>query len=299
MKFAQDETQEPAHNRLALKYWSPWLAAFVATWVVLYSVLMPQPVQTFLTGYQFILVGFLGAVIGNITALGGGLVFIPVLIFGYHVPPLLALKTAIISQAFGMSSGALAWRQSTAIPGHILPWAIPGLVLGATLSSLVFHPSAYLVKGLFGPVSITLGCLLLLTVLRSKKVMVESWDSKVKCFVVFSSLLGGLITGWVAIGEGELVAAMLMLFFGYTSHRAISLGVCLLAICSIYLGTIHAFVLGGVPWEIAAFTLLGCVFGARMAPICARYLKPRALKVVFAVVAILDGILFMIQFFGA
>jgi len=49
------------------------------------------------------------------------------------------------------------------------------------------------------------------------------------------SLLGGLITGWVAIGEGEIIAAFCMLAYGLDANRAIGLGVVLLSINSILL----------------------------------------------------------------
>jgi uncharacterized membrane protein YfcA len=271
------------------------LSTFVCLWAITYFALMPDPIAELRTGWVFIIVGFLGAVIGNLTAIGGGLIFIPVLIFGYHIAPVLALKTAIVSQAFGMTSGAFAWNAARKVPWHIVPWSLPGLVAGSTVSSLVIHPNAMLVKGLFGPVSILLGALLLLTV-RSEQFGEPVWDKPARAAVVASSFVGGLLTGWVAIGEGEIVAATLMLGFGFASETAIALGVVLLSINSIYLAALHIGVLGGVSWNIAAFTVVGCVIGAQLAPVCAKYLKQSTLKIVFGIVAILDGMLFLYQF---
>jgi uncharacterized protein len=156
-----------------------------------------------------------------------------------------------------------------------------------------------LVKGLFGPVSITLGTLLLCTLYRKTSSPQEDISLKLKVAVVVGSLAGGVITGWVAIGEGELVAATLMLAFGFATEGAISLGVCLLAINSVYLGLLHTFVLGGVPWNIVAFTIPGYVFGGRLAPRFAPQINLFILKSCFAVVAILDGVLFLMQYFSA
>jgi uncharacterized membrane protein YfcA len=292
---ALQEKSQPVRILSQPRYWSPGLFGFIAAWCVTYFTLAPRPVDLLASNWLYVLVGFVGALIGNLTALGGGLVFIPVLIFLCHVPPVLALKTSIISQAFGMTSGAVMWNKTRKIPWHIVLWAVPGLLLGSTISSLVIQPNTMLVKGLFGPVSIVLGSLLLLSLRRRQNK--DVWSSWTKLAVVFASTLGGVITGWVAIGEGELVAASLMLFFGYSAEIAIPLGVCLLSINSIYLAVIHSTVLGGVPWDIAAFTLLGCVFGARLAPFCARCINARALKSTFAIVAILDGLLFLFQFF--
>ncbi len=289
------EKSQSIEGPAKLRYWSPWLLGFAVVWCVTYFTLAPHPAELLARNWFYIPVGLAGAVIGNITALGGGLVFIPVLIFICHVTPVMALKTSIITQSFGMTSGALMWNKSAKIPWYIVPWAVPGLLLGSTISSLVVQPNAALVKGLFGPVSIALGGLLLLSLRHQHRT--DAWNGWTKLTVVLASTVGGLITGWVAIGEGELVAACLMLLFGYSAEMAIPLGVCLLSVNSIYLAVIHSAVLGGVPWDIAAFTLLGAVFGARLAPLCARLVNAQALKSTFAAVAILDGLLFLLQFF--
>jgi uncharacterized membrane protein YfcA len=78
--------------------------------------------------------------------------------------------------------------------------------------------------------------------------------------------------------------------------RGIALGTVLLAINSILLGGIHAFVLGGVPWELAAFVMLGCAWGGRLGPYLAQWLGPRKLKLAFATIAIGDGLLILGQF---
>lgn len=273
------------------------LGGFVLAWSLVYFSLMPNAAATLDSNWVFILVGFVGAIIGNTTAIGGGLVFIPVLIFAYHLEPVAALKVAIVSQAFGMTSGAVAWSREKKVPWHVVPWALPGLLVGSSISSLVIHPNAMLVKGLFGPVSILLGTLLLIMAFRkTKDEEKQSWSGKAKAATVCASLVGGLLTGWVAIGEGEIVAATLMLAFGFAAPRAIALGVVLLSFTSLYLATLHITVLGGVPWEIAAFTALGCVFGAQLAPALTGRVDQRALKAYFAVVAILDGLLFLYQF---
>jgi uncharacterized membrane protein YfcA len=119
-------------------------------------------------------------------------------------------------------------------------------------------------------------------------------NATVPLFII--SLVGGLITGWIAIGEGELVAALLMLVYRLNVAACIGLGVLLLSINSIFLTLLHQFLLGGIPWHIAAFTGLGCVFGARLAPYLSRRSNPMVLKTIFAVIAICDGILFIVQY---
>ncbi|MGA9780237.1 MAG: sulfite exporter TauE/SafE family protein [Limisphaerales bacterium] len=279
------------------QYWSPWLLLFAAVWLAGYFSLAHDPVALFKQNWIFIPVGFCGAIFGNISAVGGGIVFIPVIMFVFHLPPVTALKIALASQSWGMTSGAIGWIQKKVVPIRALKLTVPGLLLGSSVSSLVIHPSALLVKLLFGPVSILLG---VLTIILSRKAAVSASRAEIPSNASFPlfiiSIVGGLITGWIAIGEGELVAALLMLVYGVNVTACIGLGVLLLSINSIFLTLLHQFCLGGIPWHIAAFTGLGCVFGARLAPFLSRRSNPIVLKTIFAIIAICDGILFIVQY---
>ena len=285
--------------RHGFRYWSPWLALFVAAWGCGFFWFRPQPLALISHNWIFLIVGFFGALLGNISAIGGGIVFIPVMIFLFRLPPVVALKIAIASQSFGMTSGAIGWMQKKAIPRGALKLTVPGLLLGSAISSLVIHPNALLVKLLFGPVSIFLG---LLTIVLSRRAKADPGQSMTQIPrqatvpLILMSILGGMLTGWIAIGEGELVAALLMLAYGLDVSASIGLGVVLLSINSLFLTAIHQFYLGGIPWDIAAFTGFGCVFGARLAPYLSRHTNPVIMKNVFATIAIGDGILFIFQF---
>ena len=291
------ESRPTTDGERHFRYWSPWLAVFVFAWLVGYCSLAHDPVALFEKNWVFIFVGFGGAILGNISAVGGGIVFIPVVMFVFHLPPVTALKIALASQSWGMTSGAIGWIQKKVVPLRALKLTVPGLLIGSTISSLVIHPSALLVKLLFGPVSILLGILTIVLSRRAAKSAARTEIPANAAFPLFAiSLIGGLITGWIAIGEGELVAALLMLVYGVDVAACIGLGVVLLSINSIYLTLLHQFFLGGIPWHIAAFTGLGCVFGARLAPFLSRRSNPLVLKTIFAIIAICDGILFIVQY---
>jgi uncharacterized membrane protein YfcA len=280
------------------RYWSWWLLLFLIVWTAAYFGFASDPVELFKRNWLFIPVGFCGAVLGNISAVGGGIVFIPVIMFLFHLPPVTALKIALASQSWGMTSGAIGWIQKRVVPLRALKLTIPGLLIGSTVSSLVIHPSALLVKSLFGPFSILLGILTL--VLSRRAVRPETAVGEIPANAAvplfLTAFVGGLITGWIAIGEGEVIAALLMLVYRVNAATCIGLGVVLLSINSIFLTLIHWFLLGGIPWHIAAFTGLGCVFGARLAPYLSRRSNPMVLKTIFAIIAICDGTLFIVQY---
>lgn len=270
-------------------YVTKGMLALTGLWVIIYFSCFDQPLELLSRNWYLIPVGIVGAFIGNMTAIGGGLVFIPVLIFIFHTDPVSALKLAFVTQAVGMSSGASGWIRKGEVPFQLLKWTVPSLLIGTLLSTFVFHPSAIMVKGLFGPVSLIAGILTLVTI-NAKGIKTELPDSA-RWPVFIISIIGGLITGWVAIGEGEIIAAFCMLVYGLAATRAIGLGVVLLAINSIVLALIHALYFGGVPWDMAIFTMLGVLWGGRLGPYVSQWIPVKNSKMIFAIIAILDGAL--------
>lgn len=277
-----------------LRYWAWWMPLFVVVWALVLFVAFPDPVGLLQRNWPLFFVGFAGAMLGNATAVGGGLVFIPVMIWVYHLPAVMALKLALGSQCFGMTSGAIGWSRRGVVPFHLLRVAVPALLLGSTVSSLIIRPNPLLVKGLFGPVSILIGLITL--ILLDRYSGGEDVPRRAYPALAAMAFLGGMLTGWVAIGEGEVVAAFLMLAYGLRAERGIGLGVVLLAINSVFLATIHQLFLVGLPWELILFTGFGCVFGGRMGPYLSQWIGPRRLKIGFAVIAIVDGSIFLFQF---
>jgi uncharacterized membrane protein YfcA len=274
-------------------YFTPWLFVFTLIWLVAYRIVFPDPLGLAASNWPLIIVGLFGAFIGNVTAIGGGIVFIPVLMFVYNVDPVSALKLAFITQAVGMTSGASGWLRRGEVPLSLLKWTVPSLIVGAAISTFLIHPQPMLVKGLFGPIAFIAGLLTLITLDRKGVRMELPANAFVPVMLI--SLVGGLITGWVAIGEGEIIAAFCMLAYGLNANRAIGLGVVLLSINSLLLAFIHSFYFGGVPWDLAVFTMLGVLWGGRLGPFLAQWISMRTTKKAFALIALLDGLVISLQ----
>jgi uncharacterized membrane protein YfcA len=271
------------------RYVTPLMVILTLVWLVVYIEAVPDPVRLAANNWPLVFVGVAGAIIGNITAIGGGLVFIPVLMFVYHTDPVSALKLAFVTQAVGMTSGASGWIQREEVPLGLLKWTVPSLILGTSVSTFLLHPQPMLVKGLFGPVAVLTGLLTLITLNRKGQLGELPSTARVPVFVV--SFIGGLITGWVAIGEGEIIAAFCLIAYGLNANKAIGLGVVLLSINSLLLAGLHSLYFGGVPWDMALFTMLGVLWGGRLGPFLAQWIPTQGIKKVFAWIALLDGLL--------
>ncbi len=292
----EDEAGSGPERRL--KYWTPGLFVFLVLWLLVLLVGFDDPMELAQRHWPLVLLGVAGATLGNATAVGGGLVFIPAMMFVYQLDPVTALKLSIVTQAFGMSSGALAWLKSGAlrVDRTTLLLTLPPSIAGALVGAIVFSPSADLVKGLFGPVSIAVGLTILLAARRRRRPrslgdFPGDFSGLMWSAAVIACVAGGLLTAWVAIGIGEVLAAFLIVFCHQRTERAVGLGVLLLAGTCIVLAVLHAFWLGGVLWDWVVFLVLGVVFGGRLGPYLAQWISPRALKLFFAAVAILDGLL--------
>jgi Predicted permeases len=274
-------------------YFTPWLFVFTLIWLGVYGVAFPDPIGLAASYWPLVIVGVFGAFIGNATAIGGGIVFIPVLMFAYQVDPVSALKLAFVTQAVGMTSGASGWLRRGEVPLPLLKWTVPALIIGTMMSTFLIHPQPMLVKGLFGPIAFLIGLLTLITL--DRKGGRTELPAHARIPIVLVSFIGGMITGWVAIGEGEIIAAFCMLAYGLNANRAIGLGVVLLSLNSILLAFIHALYFGGVPWELAVFTMLGVLWGGRLGPFLAQWISPRTTKKSFAFIALLDGLMITLQ----
>lgn len=277
----------------SFQYLNKWLFILTLIWGVVFFTQFDNPVELASNNWPLIFLGVIGAIIGNMTAIGGGLVFIPVMMFVYQLDPVSALKLAFVTQAVGMTSGATGWLQRKVVPTELLKWTIPGLVLGTLISTFVFHPTPLLVKGLFGPISVIVGLLVLITF--NRKGSLDTLPTQALLPLALVSVLGGVVTGWVAIGEGEIIAAFCMLAFGLKADKAVGLGVILLAVNSILLALIHALYFGGVPWDMAIFTMLGVLWGGRAGPFISQWVSPEKLKKTFAWIAMLDGMMIIFQ----
>jgi uncharacterized membrane protein YfcA len=282
--------------RPRLRYFSPWLLVFTLVWLVIYIRFFPSPGALALHNWPLVLVGVAGATIGNLTAIGGGLLFVPTMIFVYSANPVAALKLAFVTQAVGMTSGATGWLSRGEVPFRLLKWTVPPLIAGALISSFLYRPNPMLVKGLFGPVTIIAGLLTLYTL--DRKGGAADLPPRANVWLALVAFIGGIITGWVAIGEGEIVAAFCMLAFNLNANRALGLGVVLLSINSIFLALLHSFIFGGVPWQWAIFTMLGVLWGGRLGPFVGQWFSMHTAKKFFAVIAVLDGLLICLQALG-
>lgn len=240
------------------------VAIVVGLLVIAFS--FDAPIDLILERWPVFFTAIVAAAVANATAVGGGFIFMPLFTFGYGFTSLESLKLALATQAFGMSSGALAWsvkRIVMSVLGFSLVFAIAGMFIG----SFYITPNQNHIDIAFGAASLGLAVILIIEVYYSKHSSEYRNIRKPTLLdlIVFAALclLGGMINAWVSIGIGEIVALWMLLRWRYPLALCISTGVAALAGCSIAGLLIHSE-LGGIRWDFLAFTAPGVVIGGRL-----------------------------------
>ena len=259
---------------------------------LLIGVSLPRELVDVLSAYGVIVpIAIASAAAANATAVGGGFVFMPLFSLGYGLGGHATLALSLSTQAFGMTSGALGWSLAS-IDRRALLVACATSGAGMLLGTLVVTPAEETIRTAFawGSLAVAAAMVAMLWVPTTgaprPRTRMDDWLFAVAC------ALGGLITAWVAIGIGEVVALWLMFRWRASAGTAIATGVAALAFCSV-LGLVCHAALGAVPWIYLAFTAPSVVLGGRLGARLGRRLEAAGrghwLKALVAVVIALDG----------
>lgn len=237
----------------------------ICLWLVALGSFFSSPVELFLNSWPIILIAFISAIVANATAVGGGFIFLPLFTFFYDLSAIQSLKLALSTQAFGMTSGAISW------PRHLIIWryfffACFSSSLGMVVGTFFWIPSNELIHELFGYGSLVIGAVLLIEAAQTD----AGRDKPARPLRGFSAIVffllcvtGGLITSWISIGVGEVVAMWMLFRARFGIAQSVATGVAVLAFCSV-LGFIFHSAIGGIAWHYLMFTSLGVIMGGRV-----------------------------------
>lgn len=281
----------------------------VTVWLFVLLSFFSTPMTLLLESWPIIIIAFFSAAIANATAVGGGFIFLPLFAFFYDLSAIQSLKLALSTQAFGMTSGALSWPRKLIIWPYF-SFACIASSFGMVLGTFFWMPSNGLIHEIFAYASIAIGIVLLVEANqkennRTESLALETRRQFIGFFLV--CLLGGLITAWISIGIGEVVAMWLLFQARHNIASSVATGVAVLAYCSVLGFIFHNFI-GGIAWHYLIFTSVGVILGGRVgAKLGTRISTPKlrnnlaaskktnqapgkSLKLLVAFVILLDGI---------
>lgn len=239
---------------------------------------------------HFTLLGVSGAIFANSTGAGGGVVFIPAF-NAMDFAPSQALATSFGIQCFGMTAGSIAWlRYRAQVITHTPQWShlsefvlccAPTSLLGMiTVAALDLHTPDHLHQ-YFSVFSIALGLSLFTTLRWAKLDRNLSPVTADRYALALIGFIGGMITSWLSVGVGELVAVYL-LWRRFDVRLAVAVAVVVSAI-SVWLAGIYLTITDGdIVWPVIMFAAPAAIMGGIVARRLATWINPIHLKVFFA-----------------
>jgi uncharacterized membrane protein YfcA len=254
---------------------------------------------------HYFLIGICAAVIANATGAGGGIIFLPSFIaLGLSADQALATSFAI--QCFGMTSGTLAWLIFRQQEANLMPeqWQsfIP-IVLVSALSSVVGLVGAQRllstppinVELLFAVFSLAVGCLIFFKALKMRDHMTgrTSPVTGVELLsVAMVCLIGGVITAWLSVGVGEILAIYLI-FLGFRVNLAIAAAVAVSSITVLSGVGYYAHSSSPIVLPVLIYAAPGALLGGILARHLATLLGGRRLKLMMSAWIALSGVVYL------
>jgi uncharacterized membrane protein YfcA len=170
-----------------------------------------------------ILIGFLVGTLIGMTGLGGGVLLLPILIFGLKVRPIIAVGSdALFNFATKIGSGLMHLRKRTVRRKVVLALAtgsLPGSILGV---SFLIHLRTIYGNGVNNFITSAVGLLLVcIPILLLFQTQIEEHVANrpptMKSFVGMSviGLVAGFLVGMTSVGSGSIIMMLLLLFYSY------------------------------------------------------------------------------------
>lgn len=227
-------------------------------------------------------VGIVIATLASMVGLGGGVLWMPYLIFIVRLDPATAVMTSLTIQIVGMGSGAVAAlshkRADPVLAMIIVAAAFPGVAFGYWLNGVVNERAIVFLVGVA-----CMASALVFVIVR------EHYDftpvravtpREVAPYLWVPPLLS-VLTGLLSVGVGDFLVPVLRNRLKMKMETAI--GVCLVVMCvnAIAAAGLHAF--GGDRFAVGltAYGAAGALLGGQIGPRIAHRIPDQTLKEIF------------------
>ena len=215
-----------------------------------------------------ILVGFVVGVLIGLSGVGGGVLLLPVLIFGLRVPPIIAVGSDALFNFFTkIPAGLLHMKKGTVRRKVVVALAVgsvPGSVAGV---ALLTHIRTVYGNGVNDFIKLAVGVLLIVipTLLLFQKRIEEKVANRpptLRSFLGMSmiGLVAGVLVGMTSVGSGSIIMMLLLLFYSFPPKVNVGTDVVHAVILTGVTGFLH-FRLGNVDPRLVVSLLIGSIPG--------------------------------------
>ena len=215
-----------------------------------------------------ILIGFgVGTLIG-MTGLGGGVLLLPILIFGLKVPPIIAVGSdALFNFVTKIGSSWVHLRKGTVrrkVVAALAGGSIPGSILGVTFLTYLRHIYGTgvndFIKSAVGLLLVCIPTFLLFQVQIEEHVANRPPTKKSFLGVSVIGLLAGFLVGMTSVGSGSIIMMLLLLFYSFPPKVMVGTDIVHAVLLTGVTSLMH-WRLGNVDTTLVASLLIGSIPG--------------------------------------
>jgi uncharacterized membrane protein YfcA len=215
-----------------------------------------------------ILVGFFVGTLIGLTGLGGGVLLLPILIFGLRVPAIVAVGSDAVFNFFTKIPASIVHLKKGTVRRKVVlalsVGSVPGSTLGVTYLTHLRHLYG---NGVNDVIKIAIGILLvfipvlLIFQTRIEEGMVNR-PPTLKSFAGMTAigLCSGFLVGITSVGSGSIIMMMLLLFYSYPPNVNVGTDIVHAVVLTGVTGFLH-FKLGNVEPSLVAALLIGSIPG--------------------------------------
>jgi len=212
-----------------------------------------------------------GFVVGNLigmTGLGGGVLLLPILIFGLRVPAIVAVGSdAAFNFVTKIGSGIVHLRKGTVrrrVVAALAAGSTPGSVAGVTVLAHLRHVYGAgvndFIKSSVGLLLIFIPILLLMQTRIENHVAARPPTAKSFAGMVGIGLLAGFLVGMTSVGSGSIIMMLLLLFYSYAPKVMVGTDIVHAGVLTGVTSFLH-FRLGNVDPKLVGSLLIGSIPG--------------------------------------
>jgi hypothetical protein len=250
----------------------------------------------------YLITGFLAGIVGGLLGTGGCALMMPVIRFGFHFDPAIAVGTTLTAVVFTAASGAIQHlRMKNVDKGTALLTGYSG-ILGVIIGSIVFG----YIKNYGDVIDLIIGIAFIIVSVRMLyeglflKGQAAAPSSEIPGKPLSKTVLGsviGTLTGIIGLGGGYALVPSYIYFL--KSPVKLAIGTSMAAFVWMALvGAFFKFFQGVVNIPVAVTlgvgALIGAIYGAKLV---AKF-KPNVLKALFGILFLYVSLKYILIYFG-
>jgi uncharacterized membrane protein YfcA len=215
-----------------------------------------------------ILIGLVVGMLIGLTGLGGGVLLLPLLIFGLRVPAIIAVGsdalfnfiTKIPSSAVHLSKGTVRRKVVIALAVGSIPGSIAGVRLLQHLRVVYGAGVNDFIKTAIGILLIIIPILLLLQRRIEDRVANRPPTAKSFAGMTVIGLVAGFLVGMTSVGSGSIIMMLLLLFYSYPPKVMVGTDIAHAVLLTGTTSLLH-YRLGNVDFSLVGYLLIGSIPG--------------------------------------